>query len=88
MEIKVDVETEKLILEALQTGRYADAEVLVGLALKHYLIAREFGEEYTREEIEAKVARGLAQLDVGESADGENFFESLRRPRKGRPPVV
>jgi len=86
MQIKPDPDTEKLIEKELQTGRYADASVLVGVALKHFLTAREFGEEYTPEEIDAKVARGLAQLEAGEGVDGEEFFESLRRPRKNQAP--
>jgi predicted transcriptional regulator len=36
-------------------------------------------EECTREEIEEKIARGLAQLENGESVDGEEFFEQLRQ---------
>jgi predicted transcriptional regulator len=42
-------------------------------------LAREPGEKYTREEIEAKIARGLAQLEAGEGVDGEEFFEQLRK---------
>jgi hypothetical protein len=42
-------------------------------------IAREFGEEYTREEVEAKIGRGLSQLERGEGVDGDEFFEKLRR---------
>jgi predicted transcriptional regulator len=55
-----------------------DAATLVGAAVKHFLIAREFGEEYTREEIEEKIARGLSQLDRGEGLDGDEVFEKLR----------
>lgn len=79
MEIKLDSKSEKLVEKELQTGRYTDASALLGIALRHYVIAREFGEEYTREEIDAKIARGLAQLEEGKGIDGEEFFESLRR---------
>ncbi len=79
MEVKLDAETEKLVQKEIETGRFADATALVGKALQHYLIAREFGEEYTREEIERKIARGLAQLDAGQGIDGEEFFEELRK---------
>ena len=79
MEVKLDAETEKLVQKEIETGRFADASALVGTALQHYLIAREFGEEYTREEIEGKIARGLAQLDEGKGVDGEEFFEQLRK---------
>jgi hypothetical protein len=39
----------------------------------------EYGQEYTREEVEEKIARGLAQLEKGEGVDGEKFFEQLRK---------
>ena len=50
---------------------------MIGTAVRHFLIAREF-EEYTSQEIEEKIARGLSQLDCGEGVDGEEFFEKLR----------
>ncbi len=79
MEVKLDAETEKLVQQEIATGRFRDAAALVDTALHHYLIARELGEEYTREEIEGKIARGLAQLEAGQGVDGEEFFEQLRR---------
>jgi hypothetical protein len=38
-------------------------------------------DEYTREEIDSKIARGLAQLEDGQGINGEEFFERL--PRRG-----
>lgn len=78
MDLKLDAEIEKLVKKELDTGRFPDASALVTTALRHYFIAREFGEEYTREEIERKIDRGLTQLDAGEGIDGEEFFEQLR----------
>jgi Arc/MetJ-type ribon-helix-helix transcriptional regulator len=79
MDVKLDAKTENLVKRELDTGRFPDAAALVSTALEHYLIAREFGEEYTREEIDSKIARGLAQLKDGQGIDGEEFFERLRR---------
>jgi hypothetical protein len=79
MQIKPDPDTEKLIEKELGAGRFPDASSLVGVALKHFLIARELGEEYTRDQIDAAVDRGLAQLAAGEGLDGEAFFDGLRR---------
>jgi len=79
MDIRLDAETEKLVQKEIETGRFPDATALMGTALQHYLIAREFGEEYTRAEIEDKIARGSAQLDEGKGIDGEEFFEWLRQ---------
>ena len=45
----------------------------------HYLIAREFGEEYTREEVDRKIVRGLAQLEENKGLEGQEFFERLRQ---------
>ena len=35
-------------------------------------------KEYSRREIEEKIARGLAQVERGETVDGDEFFEQLR----------
>ena len=35
-------------------------------------------EEYTSQEIDEKISRGLAQLERGEAIDGDEFFERLR----------
>ncbi len=83
MDVALDPETEKLVQAELQAGRFQDATALIGTALKHYLIARDFGEEYTREEIETKIARGLSQLERGEGVDGIEFFEKLRLRGEG-----
>ncbi len=79
MDVKLEGETEKLVQQEVATGRFRDAAALLDTALHHYLIARELGEEYTREEIEAKIARGLTQLEAGEGIDGEEFFAQLRK---------
>jgi Arc/MetJ-type ribon-helix-helix transcriptional regulator len=79
VELKLVAETESLVKKEVAAGRFPDAAALVSTALQHYLIAREFGEEYTREEIDTKIARGLAQLEDGKGIDGEEFFERLRR---------
>ena len=47
-------------------------------AVYHYIVARELGEDYSREEIEEKITRGLAQVERGDTVDGEEFFEHLR----------
>lgn len=79
MEVKLEGQTEKLVRQEIAAGRFPDAGALVGAAVEHYLIAREFGEEYTREEIDAKIARGLAQLEAGQSVDGKELFQNLKR---------
>jgi antitoxin ParD1/3/4 len=78
MDVPLDSETEKLVEREIRSGKFQDATALVGAAVKHFLIAREFGEEYTRQEIEEKIARGLSQLDRGGGLDGDEVFERLR----------
>jgi hypothetical protein len=34
---------------------------------------------YSPEQINEKIARGLAQVDRGETVDGPEFFKSIRR---------
>ena len=77
MDIELVGEIEKLIQDELRAGRFKDAASLVSAAVRHFVIARELGEEYTREEIEEKISRGLAQLERGEGIDGDEFFEKL-----------
>ncbi len=78
MDVSLDRETEKLVQSEIASGRFQTADALIRTALKHFLIARELGEEYTAQEIEEKIANGMAQLDRGESVDGEEFFARLR----------
>jgi antitoxin ParD1/3/4 len=88
MNVTLDPGTEKLVQEEIDSGRFRDPNELIGTALKHFLIARELGEEYTQQEIEQKISRGLGQLQRGEGVDGDEFFnklhlrgEELRRQR-------
>ena len=58
MSIDLDQETEKLVQQEIAAGRFADASSLLSVAVKHFLIAREFGEEEAR-----KLAVLRAELD-------------------------
>jgi hypothetical protein len=44
MTIDLDSETAKLLLRELQAGQLSDAAALLSVALKQFLIAKEFGE--------------------------------------------
>jgi len=77
MSIELDGEIERLIAEEIRTGRSGSAKEFVSRAVKHFVIARELGEEYTPEEVDEKIARGIASLDCGEGADGELFLDTL-----------
>ena len=77
MNVELDQDTERLITEEVRTGRSPNAKEFIKRAVKHFIIARELGEEYTPEEIEEKIARGIASLERGEGVDGAEFLNSL-----------
>lgn len=79
MSIRLDNDTARLIEEEIQTGRAANAQEFLRRAVRHFVIARDLGEEYTLEDIDAKIARGLASLEHGEGVDGEQFLDSLQK---------
>ncbi len=63
MTIDLDSETQKLLQRELQAGQFSDAAALLSVALKQFLIAKEFGEAEAR-----KLAVLRAELD---HADGQ-----------------
>ncbi len=77
MSLELDREMEQVIASELQPGRSKSAEEFVTRAVKHFVIARELGEEWTTEEIDAKIERGLVSLRCCDVVDGELFFDQL-----------
>ena len=78
MNVTLKPELEKLIEDEVKSGRSPDPAEFLNKAVYHYVVARDLGEEYSREQIEEKIARGLAQVERGETVDGDEFFEQLR----------
>jgi antitoxin ParD1/3/4 len=78
MKIDLDIETQRLINQEIQSGRFHDVGALVGAAVRHFLITRE-DLGYTREQIDAMIAGAIASLERGEGIDGEEFFAELER---------
>jgi predicted transcriptional regulator len=78
MNVALRPEVEKLIEDEIKSKRSTDPAEFLDRAVYHYVIARDLGEEHSREEIEEKIARGLAQAERGETVDGDEFFEQLR----------
>ena len=78
MNVPLTPELEKLIESELESGNFHDSGEFVQTAVLHYLIARDLGEAYTREEIEERIARGLAEIEKGETIDGASAFRQLR----------
>jgi len=78
MHITLRPEVEKAIENEIKSGRSTGPSEFLDKAIYHYLVARDLGEEYSREFIDAKIARGLAQVESGEMIDADEFFEQLR----------
>jgi len=78
MKVAVTPDLEKIIESELQNGRFQNAEEFLKVAVQHYIVARDLGETYTREEIEETIRRGLAQIEQGETIDGDDAFAQLR----------
>ena len=77
MGVELDQDTERLIAEELKAGRCHSAQEFISRAVKHFVISRELGEEYTLEKIDDKISRGIASLERGEGVDGEQFLDTL-----------
>ena len=58
MNLTLKPEIEKLIDDEVKSGRSADPSDFLDKAVYHYIVARDLGEEYSREEIEEKINRG------------------------------
>jgi Arc/MetJ-type ribon-helix-helix transcriptional regulator len=78
MTINIDKETQHLIDDEIQAGRFDDAATLVSVALRHFLVTRE-DLGYSRDQIDAMIAEAVASLERGEGVDGEEFFEQLEQ---------
>jgi hypothetical protein len=78
MNVTLKPEIEKLIRNEVKSGRSAGPDEFLDKAIYHYIVARDLGEEYCRQEIEEKIARGLAQAARNETVEADEFFEQLR----------
>ncbi len=78
MNVRLRPELEKLIDDEVKSGRSANGDEFLDKAVYHYVVARELGEDYTREGVEEKITRGLAQAERGEAIAGDEAFRRLR----------
>jgi Arc/MetJ-type ribon-helix-helix transcriptional regulator len=78
MTVSLTPELQHLIDAEVAAGRFRDVDEFLEAAVQHYVIARDLGETYAREEIEEKIAHGLAQVEHGETIDGDEAFLQLR----------
>ena len=78
MDFTINPALQKLIEEEIKSGRSTNPDEFLDKAVYHYVIARDLGEDFTREEVEEKIARGLAEAERGETIGCEEAFRQLR----------
>jgi Arc/MetJ-type ribon-helix-helix transcriptional regulator len=78
MDVTFTPELELVIDSEVGAGRFPSAADFLTAAVQHYVIARDLGEAYSRDEVEEKIARGLAEIELGETIDGDEAFLQLR----------
>jgi antitoxin ParD1/3/4 len=78
---------EKFITEEVKTGSYQSASEVVRAGLRLLQRDKERKPQFmvsSPEELEAKIAEGIASLDRGEGIDGEAVFRQLKERSKHR----
>jgi Arc/MetJ-type ribon-helix-helix transcriptional regulator len=78
MAIELDPKIEERIKQEVESGRFENPQELVTVAVEEYLREPDVLKAYTREEIEEKIDRGLADIEAGRVYDGEEVFQRLR----------
>jgi antitoxin ParD1/3/4 len=71
--LTITPEHEKLIQDHLDTGRYANAEEVLAIALQ-LLIRLDTEHQTWIEETRQQIAIGIAELDRGEGVDGQTMM--------------
>jgi Arc/MetJ-type ribon-helix-helix transcriptional regulator len=54
LKVTLKPEIEQRIAEEVEAGGFTNPDEFLNKAVYHYLIARDLGEDYTREEVEEK----------------------------------
>ena len=78
MNVTLKPELETLIAAEVKAGRAADPGEFLNKAVYHYLVARDLGQEYTPEEMDAMISEGLDDIERGDTVEGEEAFRQLR----------
>ena len=84
MSIDLKRDTERVANEEVQAGRFQSPQEFIDTAVKHFLIAREFGEEEARKlaTLRAELRHAGEQIDRGECSEYDehtlkNLFEEI-----------
>jgi antitoxin ParD1/3/4 len=76
MTVELTPELERLVEAKVESGTYGSANEVVGEALR-LLEARDEELLWGREEIRARIQRGLEESARGEWVDGETFMQEM-----------
>ena len=77
MNVSLTPQFEHFIEEKVKSGLYHSQSEVVRDALR-LLMEQDQVLRERREQVDAKIKRGIAQLERGESVDGESFFEGVK----------
>jgi antitoxin ParD1/3/4 len=74
MNISLDAELQKFVNEKVKAGEYRSADEVVRAGLKRLMHEDDFAPG----ELNALIAVGEAELQRGETVDGEEVFKEMR----------
>jgi antitoxin ParD1/3/4 len=80
MNVSLDPELQKFVDEKVSAGEYPSADEVVRAGLKRLMHEDDFAPG----ELNALIAVGEAELQRGETVDGEEVFRELRELRNQR----
>jgi antitoxin ParD1/3/4 len=82
MNVSLTPELAKFVAKEVNSGMYQTASEVVRAALRHLKENREPRKTTTThslEELEERLAQGIARLDRGEGVDADEIFERLNK---------
>jgi Arc/MetJ-type ribon-helix-helix transcriptional regulator len=78
MNVNLNSELEKFIEDEVRCGRSNDPNEFLNKAVYHYLLARDLGQDFTAQQVDALIVEGLEEIERGDVIDGEEAFRQLR----------
>jgi Arc/MetJ-type ribon-helix-helix transcriptional regulator len=97
MKLTLDPETEELVAKEVREGHFESREALLNTAVRHFLVARKYGEAEANKLalLREELRRADAQIDTGECTEYNaqtlpSLFVAIRQTalrRLGKGPV-
>jgi antitoxin ParD1/3/4 len=83
MNVSLTPELEELVAEKVRSGRYTSASEVIREALRLFETQEQLREKRL-DEAKTKIARGIAQLDAGQSFTKEEVHSRIARRRRSK----